>query len=133
MRCKSSDRLVRNKSAMEASNRANGEIFSQSVDADGNRLLVAPLVHKDSPSESTTAQRDKSWTSYRRSNSTPALVPTSSFSPRTSTRACFKTLRNASHEANGWRSPSRSMSAQQQRKRPSPNDRAGRYSELRII
>ncbi len=96
-----------NKSAMEASNRANGEIFSQSVDADGNPGYWSHLlVHVDSPIKNLddVLKCDKTLDfGIGDPNSTSGfLVPTSfifaakNIDPKT----CFKTVRNASHEAN---------------------------------
>lgn len=96
-----------NKSAMEATNRSNGEIFAQSVDAEGNPGYWSHLiVHKDSPIKSLAdvLKCDKTIDfGIGDPNSTSGfLVPTSyifaakNIDPKT----CFKTLRNASHEAN---------------------------------
>jgi phosphonate transport system substrate-binding protein len=96
-----------NKSAMEASNRANSEIFMQSVDSDGNPGYWSHLiVQKESPFKNLddVLKCDKSLDfGIGDPNSTSGfLVPTSfifaakNIDPKT----CFKTLRNASHEAN---------------------------------
>jgi phosphonate transport system substrate-binding protein len=96
-----------NKSAMEAVDRAGGEIFSQSVDADGNPGYWSHvIVHKDSPIQSLdeVLKCDKSIDfSIGDPNSTSGfLVPnTYIFAARNiDPKNCFKTLRNASHEAN---------------------------------
>lgn len=97
-----------NKSAMEASDRSNGEIFAKSVDSDGNPGYWSHLiVHKDSPLKNLddVLKCDKSINfGIGDPNSTSGfLVPTSyifatkNIDPKT----CFKTVRNASHEANG--------------------------------
>lgn len=96
-----------NKSAMEAVDRSGGEIFAQSVDSEGNPGYWSHLIaHKDSPIEKLddVLKCDKSIDfSIGDPNSTSGfLVPTTyifaahSVDPKT----CFKTLRNASHEAN---------------------------------
>ncbi|MFZ0460690.1 MAG: phosphonate ABC transporter substrate-binding protein [Rhodoplanes sp.] len=95
-----------NKSAMEAVDRSGGEIFAQSVDSEGNPGYWSHLIaHKDSPIEKLddVLKCDKSIDfSIGDPNSTSGFVPTTyifaahSVDPKT----CFKTLRNASHEAN---------------------------------
>lgn len=96
-----------NKSAMEAVDRAEGEVFAQSVDADGNpgywSLVIA---HKDSPFNNLddVLKCDKSLNfGIGDPNSTSGfLVPTTYiFAERSiDPKQCFKTVRNASHEAN---------------------------------
>lgn len=96
-----------NKSAMEAVDRAQGEIFAQSVDAEGNpgywSLVIA---HKDSPFNNLddVLGCDKSLNfGIGDPNSTSGfLVPTTYiFAERgIDPKQCFKTVRNASHEAN---------------------------------
>jgi phosphonate transport system substrate-binding protein len=96
-----------NKAAMEAVDRANGEIFAQSVDAEGNpgywSLMVA---HVDSPLNSLddVLKCDKSLNlGFGDPNSTSGfLVPTTFiFAAKNITpKDCFKTVRNANHEAN---------------------------------
>ncbi|MDQ2083617.1 phosphonate ABC transporter substrate-binding protein [Xanthobacteraceae bacterium Astr-EGSB] len=97
-----------NKSAMEAVNRANGEIFAQSVDGDGNPGYWSHLiVHKDSPIKSLddVLKCDKSLDFGNGDpNSTSGfLVPTSYIfaAKNIDPKQCFKTVRGASHEANG--------------------------------
>ena len=97
-----------NKSAMEAANRANGEIFAKSVDSDGNPGYWSHLiVHKDSPIKNLddVLKCDKSINfGIGDPNSTSGfLVPTSYIfaAKNVDPKACFKTVRNASHEANG--------------------------------
>ena len=97
-----------NKSAMEAANRSNGEIFAKSVDSDGNPGYWSHLlVYKDSPIKNLddVLKCDKSINfGIGDPNSTSGfLVPTSYiFAARNiDPKACFKTVRNASHEANG--------------------------------
>jgi phosphonate transport system substrate-binding protein len=96
-----------NKSAMEAVDRAGGEVFAQSVDKDGNVGYWAHvIVHKDSPFQKVedVLKCDKSLDfGIGDPNSTSGfLVPTTFvFAARSiDARACFKTLRAANHEAN---------------------------------
>ncbi|MCW5689068.1 MAG: phosphonate ABC transporter substrate-binding protein [Pseudolabrys sp.] len=96
-----------NKSAMEAVNRSNGEIFAQSVDAEGNPGYWSHLiVQKDSPIKSLedVLKCDKSINfGIGDPNSTSGfLVPTSYIfaAKNIDPKDCFKTVRNASHEAN---------------------------------
>lgn len=97
-----------NKSAMEAVNRANGELFVQSVDSDGNPGYWSHLVvHKDSPLQNLddVLKCDKSldFGMGDPNSASGFLVPTSYiFAARNiDPKTCFKTVRNASHEANG--------------------------------
>ena len=97
-----------NKSAMEAANRSNGEIFAKSVDSDGNPGYWSHLlVYKDSPIKNLddVLKCDKSINfGIGDPNSTSGfLVPTSYIfaAKNIDPKACFKTVRNASHEANG--------------------------------
>jgi phosphonate transport system substrate-binding protein len=96
-----------NKSAMEAVDRANGEIFAQSVDKGGNPGYWSHIiVHKDSPFKTLddVLKCDKTLDfGIGDPNSTSGfLVPTTFiFSARNiDPKACFKTVRNANHEAN---------------------------------
>lgn len=96
-----------NKSAMEAVNRADGEIFAQSVDVDGNPGYWSHLiVHKDSPIKTLddVLKCDKTLNFGNGDpNSTSGfLVPTSYIfaEKNIDPKQCFKTVRNASHEAN---------------------------------
>ena len=96
-----------NKSAMEAVDRSNGEVFAQSVDASGNPGYWSHLiVHKDTPIEKLddVLKCDKSIDfGIGDPNSTSGfLVPTTYIfaSKNIDPKQCFKTLRNASHEAN---------------------------------
>lgn len=97
-----------NKSAMEAVDRADGEIFMQSVDKDGNPGYWSHLiVHKDSPLKNLddVMKCDKSLDfGIGDPNSTSGfLVPTAYIfaAKNVDPRDCFKTVRNANHEANG--------------------------------
>jgi len=97
-----------NKSAMEAVDRAGGEVFAQTVDKSGNPGYWSHiLVHKDSPFQKLEdiLKCDKSLDfGIGDPNSTSGfLVPTTFiFSAKNiDPKTCFKTVRNASHEANG--------------------------------
>ena len=97
-----------NKSAMEAVNRSNAELFALAVDVDGAPGYWSHLiVHKDSPLQNVddVLKCDKSLDfGIGDPNSTSGfLVPTSYvFAPRNiDPKTCFKIVRNASHEANG--------------------------------
>ncbi|HMJ44237.1 MAG TPA: phosphonate ABC transporter substrate-binding protein [Pseudolabrys sp.] len=96
-----------NKSAMEAVNRSNGELFAVAVDSDGAPGYWSHvIVHKDSPLQNVddVLKCDKSLSfGIGDPNSTSGfLVPTSYiFAARNlDPKTCFKTVRNASHEAN---------------------------------
>jgi phosphonate transport system substrate-binding protein len=96
-----------NKSAMEAVDRASGEIFAQTVDKDGNPGYWSHIiVHKDSPLQSLDDVLKCDGTldfGIGDPNSTSGfLVPTTFiFSARNiDPKKCFKTVRNANHEAN---------------------------------
>jgi phosphonate transport system substrate-binding protein len=96
-----------NKSAMEAVDRSNGEIFAQSVDAGGNPGYWSHIiVHKDSPYKTIDDILKCDHTvnfGIGDPNSTSGfLVPTTFiFSARNiDPKQCFKTVRNANHEAN---------------------------------
>jgi len=96
-----------NKSAMEAVDRASGEIFAQTVDKDGNPGYWSHIiVHKDSPYQTLDDVMKCDGTldfGIGDPNSTSGfLVPTTFiFSARNiDAKKCFKTVRNANHEAN---------------------------------
>ena len=96
-----------NKSAMEAVDRADGEIFAQTVAANGEHGYYSHvIVHKDSPflSLDDILKCDKSLDfGIGDPNSTSGyLVPTTFiFSAKNiDPKQCFKTVRNANHEAN---------------------------------
>lgn len=96
-----------NKSAMEAVDRAKGEVFAQTVDKDGNPGYWSHIiVHQDSPYKTLDdiLKCDKSIDfGIGDPNSTSGfLVPTTFiFSARDiDPKQCFKTVRNANHEAN---------------------------------
>ena len=96
-----------NKSAMEAVDRSNGEVFAQTVDSAGNPgYWSLILVHKDSPFrklDDILKCDGKLNFGIGDPNSTSGfLVPTTFiFSARNiDPKKCFKTVRNANHEAN---------------------------------
>ncbi len=96
-----------NKSAMEAVDRASGEVFAQSVDKDGAAGYWSHIiVHRDSPFKTLedVLKCDKTLDfGIGDPNSTSGfLVPmTFVFGTRNiEPRQCFKTLRGANHEAN---------------------------------
>ncbi|MEM7207660.1 MAG: phosphonate ABC transporter substrate-binding protein [Pseudomonadota bacterium] len=96
-----------NKSAMEAVDRSNGEVFAQTVDSEGNpgyrSLLIA---HKDSALNSLEDVIACDGTlnfGIGDPNSTSGfLVPTTYVFAKHNIKPkeCFKTVRNAKHEAN---------------------------------
>lgn len=97
-----------NKSAMEAVDRANGEVFAQTVDKDGNPGYWSQIiVHELSPFKTLddVLKCDKTLDfGIGDPNSTSGfLVPTTFiFSARgIDPKTCFKTVRNGNHEANG--------------------------------
>jgi phosphonate transport system substrate-binding protein len=96
-----------NKSAMEAVDRASGEVFAQTVAANGDAGYWSHIiVHKDSPFQNLddVLKCDKSLDfGIGDPNSTSGfLVPTTFvFSARNiDPKQCFKTVRAANHEAN---------------------------------
>ncbi|WP_088348627.1 MULTISPECIES: phosphonate ABC transporter substrate-binding protein [Rhodomicrobium] len=96
-----------NKSAMEAVDRAGGEIFAQTIPDSGLPGYYAHIiVHKDSPFQKLDdiLKCDKTLDfGIGDPNSTSGfLVPTTFiFAARDiDPKACFKTVRNANHEAN---------------------------------
>src|SRR5262249_3865504 len=96
-----------NKSGMEAVDRANGEVFAQIISRDGNDGYYSHIiVHKDSPFAQLDdiLKCDKSLDfGIGDPNSTSGfLVPTAYiFAARSiDPKSCFKTVRNANHQAN---------------------------------
>lgn len=96
-----------NKSAMEAVDRAGGEVFAQTVDSGGNPGYWSLLVtHKDSPLNSVedVLKCDKSIDfGIGDPNSTSGfLVPTTYIFAKNGVdpKKCFKTVRNANHQTN---------------------------------
>jgi phosphonate transport system substrate-binding protein len=96
-----------NKSGMEAANRSNAEVFAQSVSRDGSTGYYSHIiVNVDSPYTKLDdiLKCDKSIDfSIGDPNSTSGfLVPTSYIfaAKNIDPKNCYKTLRNASHQAN---------------------------------
>ncbi|MBS0247390.1 MAG: phosphonate ABC transporter substrate-binding protein [Proteobacteria bacterium] len=96
-----------NKSGMEASNRSSAEVFAQVVSRDGSTGYYSHLiVNKDSPYQKLedVLKCDKSINfGIGDPNSTSGfLVPTSYIfaAKNIDPKECFKTVRNASHQAN---------------------------------
>ena len=96
-----------NKSGMEAVDRASGEVFAQIVSRDGSVGYYSHIiVHKDSPYTKLDdiLKCDKSLDfGIGDPNSTSGfLVPTSYIfaANNIDPKSCFKTVRNASHQAN---------------------------------
>ena len=96
-----------NKSAMEAVDRADGEIFAQTVDNEGNPgYWSLIIVHKDSPYENLddilSCNKELNFGIGDPNSTSGFLVPTTYiFAARNiDPKACFKTVRNAKHEAN---------------------------------
>lgn len=107
-----------NKSGMEAADRANGEVFAQIVARDGNNGYYSHvIVHRDSPFANLDdiLKCDKSLDfGIGDPNSTSGfLVPTSYiFAARNiDPKSCFKTVRNASHQANAMAVANRQVNA----------------------
>lgn len=96
-----------NKSAMEAVDRAEGEVFAQTVDKDGNPGYWSHLiVHKDSPFKTLDdvlkCDRTLDFGIGDPNSTSGFLVPTTFvFSAKgIDPKTCFKTVRSANHEAN---------------------------------
>lgn len=96
-----------NKSAMEAVDRAGGEIFAQTVDVTGNPGYWSLLLtHKDSPISSLkdVLKCDKSLAFGNGDpNSTSGFLVPSYYvfaQNNVDPKECFKVVRNASHEVN---------------------------------
>jgi phosphonate transport system substrate-binding protein len=96
-----------NKSAMEAVDRAEGEVFAQTIAKDGTLGYYSHiLVHKDSPYQQLDdiLKCDKTLDfGIGDPNSTSGfLVPTTFIfaAKNIDPKNCFKTVRNANHEAN---------------------------------
>jgi phosphonate transport system substrate-binding protein len=94
-----------NKSAMEAVDRADGQVFAQSVDVDGNPGYWSLIItHKDSPISSVedAMKCDKSLSGNGDPNQPWFLVPSVYlFSAKgVEPRDCFKAVTNANHETN---------------------------------
>lgn len=96
-----------NKSAIEAVDRANGEVFAQMVNADGTQGYYSPLiVHKDSPIKSLdeVLKNGKSYSFGNGDpNSTSGFVVPSFYvfaQNKVDAKTHFKVVRNANHETN---------------------------------
>ncbi|WP_026379271.1 phosphonate ABC transporter substrate-binding protein [Afifella pfennigii] len=97
-----------NKSAMEAVDRSNGEVFAQTVDVDGNpgywSVLITQADNDAINSLDDVLKCDKSLDfGIGDPNSTSGfLVPTTFVFAKNgiTPQDCFKTVRNANHEAN---------------------------------
>jgi phosphonate transport system substrate-binding protein len=107
-----------NKAGMEAVDRASGEVLAQVVSRDGRTGYYSHvIVHASSPYQSLDdiLKCDKSIDfSIGDPNSTSGfLVPTAYvFAPRSiDPKSCFKTLRNASHQANAMAVANRQVAA----------------------
>ena len=96
-----------NKSAMEAVDRSNGEVFAQMVNADGGQGYYSHLiVHKDSPlnnlSDLFSNAKNLSFGNGDPNSTSGFLVPSfyvfaqNKVDPKTA----FKVVRNANHETN---------------------------------
>lgn len=96
-----------NKSAIEAVDRANGEVFAQMVNADGTQGYYSHLiVHKDSPlnSMSDVLKNGKSLSFGNGDpNSTSGFLVPGFYvfaQNKVDAKSLFKVMRNANHEAN---------------------------------
>lgn len=96
-----------NKSAIEAVDRANGEVFAQMVNADGTQGYYSHLiVHKDSPIKSLdeVLKNGKSYSFGNGDpNSTSGFVVPSFYvfaQNKVDAKTHFKVVRNANHETN---------------------------------
>lgn len=96
-----------NKSAMEAVDRAEGEVFAQTVDGDGNPGYWSLLLtHKDSPLNSVedvlTCDGTLNFGIGDPNSTSGFLVPTTYVFAKNNVdpKKCFKTVRNANHQSN---------------------------------
>lgn len=96
-----------NKSAMEAVDRANGEVFAQMVNADGTLGYYSHLiVHKDSPLASVDDilknAKNLSFGNGDPNSTSGFLVPSFYVFSKNNVdpKALFKVVRNANHETN---------------------------------
>lgn len=96
-----------NKSAMEAVDRASGEVFAQTVDSAGNPGYWSHIiVHADSPykklDDILKCEQSLDFGIGDPNSTSGFLVPTTFiFSARNiDPKKCFKTVRNANHQAN---------------------------------
>lgn len=132
-----------NKSAMEAVDRADGEVFAQTVDGDGNpgywSLLLA---HKDSPLNSVEDVLKCDGTlnfGIGDPNSTSGfLVPTTYVFAKNNVdpKKCFKTVRNANHQSNAMSAANKQVdvatnNTENMRRLKKTNPKA--FSNLKVI
>jgi phosphonate transport system substrate-binding protein len=96
-----------NKSAMEAVDRANGEVFAQMVNADGSQGYYSHLiVHRDSPLKSLDDVlkngKNHSFGNGDPNSTSGFLVPSYYVFAMNNTdaKSLFKIVRNANHETN---------------------------------
>lgn len=96
-----------NKSAMEAVDRAGGEVFAQTVDSEGNPGYWSLLVtHKDSPLDSLDdvlkCEGNLNFGIGDPNSTSGFLVPTTYIFAKNNVEpsSCFKTVRNANHQTN---------------------------------
>lgn len=96
-----------NKSAMEAVDRADGEIFAQTVSVDGNpgywSLILAPKDSKlNSVEDLLKCDKTLNFGLGDPNSTSGFLVPTTFVfaANKIDPKACFKTLTNANHETN---------------------------------
>ncbi|MEM7171103.1 MAG: phosphonate ABC transporter substrate-binding protein [Pseudomonadota bacterium] len=96
-----------NKSAMEAVDRADGEVFAQTVDVDGNpgywSLLITHVDSKLGSVEDVLAcNKDLDFGIGDPNSTSGFLVPTTFIfaANEVNPSDCFKTVRNANHETN---------------------------------
>ena len=107
-----------NKSGMEAVDRASGEVFAQVVSRDGrNGYYSHIIVHADSPygtlDDILKCDRSIDFSIGDPNSTSGFLVPTAYVfaARRIDPRSCFKTLRNASHQANAMAVANRQVAA----------------------
>jgi phosphonate transport system substrate-binding protein len=96
-----------NKSGMEAVDRASGEVFAQVVATDGSLGYYSHIiVHKDSPynklEDILTCDKTLDFGIGDPNSTSGFLVPTAYIfaAKRIEPKSCFKTVRNANHQAN---------------------------------
>src|SRR5258708_2700931 len=107
-----------NKSGMEAADRAGGEVFAQIVSRDGNIGYYSHvIVHRDSPfatlDDILKCDKSLDFGTGDPNSTSGFLVPTSYiFAARNiDPKSCFKTVRNANHQANAMAVANRPVSA----------------------
>ena len=132
-----------NKSAMEAVDRADGEVFAQTVDGDGNPgYWSLMLAHKDSPLNTVEDVLKCDGTlnfGIGDPNSTSGfLVPTTYVFARNNVdpKKCFKTVRNANHQSNAMSAANKQVdvatnNTENMRRLEKTNPKA--FSNLKVI